>query len=167
MHEGFLYNTPENNLVGAENDSAESEDEWVDDDQETAVMNELGLRSTGSTGWEIRLKTLQNAWEGQIPALCDAYLDFLSGSTSGADLGDSLVEEQVKVRCISLWSEETKLVTLKLTRSDTTSSALIKHGFVSPSPTRPTVAISLKMLYILEATQQRCPSASIQGMALM
>ncbi|KDN43148.1 hypothetical protein RSAG8_06301, partial [Rhizoctonia solani AG-8 WAC10335] len=165
MNEVFLYNTPENNLVGAENDSAESEDEWVDDDQETAVMNELGLRSTGSTEWEVRLKTVQNAWEGQIPALCNAYLDFLSGSTSGADLGGLLVEEQVKVHCISLWSEETKLLSLELAQSDTTSSALIKHGFISPSPTRPTVAISIKILYILEATQQRCPSASIQGMA--
>ncbi|CAE6430110.1 unnamed protein product [Rhizoctonia solani] len=140
MNEVFLYNTPENNLVGAENDSADTE-------------------------WEVRLKTVQNAWEGQIPALCNAYLDFLSGSTSGADLGGLLVEEQVKVHCISLWSEETKLLSLELAQSDTTSSALIKHGFISPSPTRPTVAISIKILYILEATQQRCPSASIQGMA--
>ncbi|EUC59839.1 hypothetical protein RSOL_325570, partial [Rhizoctonia solani AG-3 Rhs1AP] len=165
MNHGLLYNTPENNLVGAENDSAESEDEWVDDDQETAVMNELGLRSAGSTEWQVRLDTLHNAWVGQIPALCDAYLDFLNGSTSRVDLRDPMVEEQVEIRCISLWGEETKLFTLRLTQSDTTSSALIKHGFVSPSPTRPTVAISLKMLYVLEATQQRCPSASIQGMA--
>ncbi|CAE6404734.1 unnamed protein product, partial [Rhizoctonia solani] len=61
--------------------------------------------------------------------------------------------------------EETRLI---LVRSDATGCAnvaLIKHGFISPSPTRPTIAISLKMLNVVEAMQQRCPSASIQGMA--
>ncbi|CAE6525564.1 unnamed protein product, partial [Rhizoctonia solani] len=49
VHEEILYNTPENDFVDPENDGNESGDEWVDDNQETAVMGELGLRSTGNT----------------------------------------------------------------------------------------------------------------------
>ncbi|CAE6448243.1 unnamed protein product [Rhizoctonia solani] len=162
-----LYDRTMNDDLECNSNSSDSDDEWEDDD-EVAVVDELGLRGTGGAEWEDRLRSHQDAWGDQIPTLINAYLAFLDANThpDSEPAGPEISTGQFKIRCISLWREETKSFPLHNGNSSVAVNVtLIQNGFIAPSPTRPTVAISVKLLELLATVQKRCPSISVQGMA--
>ncbi|KAG8681486.1 hypothetical protein FRC09_017454, partial [Ceratobasidium sp. 395] len=70
----------------------------------------------------------------------------------------------VTLQCICVSAEISK--TFPLASPDSwVNATLIRHGFLAPSPSRPTVAISLELLEILAAVQRRAPSASVEALS--
>jgi hypothetical protein len=45
------------------------------------------------------------------------------------------------------------------------NATLLRHGYLSPTPLRPSIAVSLQLLDVLAAVQRRGPAVSIQIMA--
>ncbi|KAG8679588.1 hypothetical protein FRC09_018861 [Ceratobasidium sp. 395] len=155
-------------------------DAWVDIDLESnagsddgrqaeaAVVEELTLPSN-SSAWSNRLTAEHEAWTAQLPDLCDAYLSYRSGITlsESMEVDESGSCVTLQCICISGFSPTAEISkTFPLVSPDSwVNATLIRHGFLAPSPSRPTVAISLELLEILAAVQRRAPSASVEALS--
>jgi hypothetical protein len=174
---------------------ANEENEWIDiendhnldlDDgykHEVAVAQELGLPASNST-WANRLSRENEAWEAQLPALCDAYLSFRAGVRPSLDSEINAELQSITLQCISVKSayliscSYMYITMLKLILPDESIQSfstvksdlwvnvmLLRHGYLAPTPSHPTTAILLELLDIISAVQRCDPSVSIQVMA--
>ncbi|KAG8729554.1 hypothetical protein FRC11_008489 [Ceratobasidium sp. 423] len=157
------------------------DNDWVDDDEETQcdgeaaqereVIEELGV-PIGDTEWASRLSTEDKAWRGKLKELCDAYLEYCSSQEEGpaknSDLegataaSDTTQKRTISLECVSL--KEQKNITFAFD-SESCVQPLLSQGYLSSTPTRPTMAFSLDILELADALQWRSPSTSIQGIA--
>ncbi|KAG8769985.1 hypothetical protein FRC12_004590 [Ceratobasidium sp. 428] len=146
---------------------------WVDVDhkvgsddkcqEEIDILKELGLPSNNSA-WSNQLSAEHEAWTTQLPNLCNAYLAYCAGIRLSEPMELNESESSVTLPCIGVSTEHSK--TFPLPGPDSwVNTTLVCHGFPAPSPSRPTVAISLELLNILAAVQRRAPSASVEALS--
>ncbi|KAG8704171.1 hypothetical protein FRC08_002384 [Ceratobasidium sp. 394] len=134
------------------------DDGWVD---EEAVNEGIGAVPKSSE-WAYRLASEYVAWNESMASLCDAYLQFRSGSP--APEGESDDVQLVSLPCVNL--EDEKIIQFKHLRTESCINAtLLRNGYLAPTPSKPSMAISLQVLDILAAVQRRGPAVSIQVMA--
>lgn len=123
-------------------------------------MEALGVPPK-SLEWVNRLAGESEAWSQQLPALCDAYLAYCSGSeASMADSGD----QSFSLICIDINADNTKIFHHPATEL-WTNVTLLRHGYLTPSPSKPSVAMSLQVLELFANVQRRGPSVSVQILA--
>ncbi|KAG8694778.1 hypothetical protein FRC09_009610 [Ceratobasidium sp. 395] len=146
---------------------------WVDiehkagsDDEgqeEIDIVEELGLPSNNSA-WSNRLSAEHEVWTTQLPNLCDAYLAYCAGIRLSEPMKLDESELSVTLPCIGVSTERS--MTFPLPGPDSwVNTTLVLHGFLAPSPSCPTVAISLELLDILAAMQRQAPSASVEALS--
>lgn len=159
-------------------DSSGEDDGWED---EMAIIEDLELPQ-GSQEWTNRLATEHATWLEQLPMLCDAYLGFRSKiSTPGPDSP----AKDISVQCINLFGTSwimlsalpLELILYYFIADQRTTQfqhpddelwvnvTLLRHGYLAPTPSRPSIAFSLELLDVLAAVLRRGPSVSIQIMA--
>ncbi|KAG8700478.1 hypothetical protein FRC08_004676 [Ceratobasidium sp. 394] len=153
---------------------AEPEDDWVDDEgspdaaadngceEAEAIVEDLGLPPS-NTKWKERLSTEHEAWQDQLPALCDAYIAYRTGMGLPGSEGSGTLEA-ITLVCVDVRDEMTR--SFKLFEGDSNANVvLLRHGYLSATPSRPTIAFSLDLLDILAAVQRRSPAVSIEAMS--
>ncbi|QRV77134.1 hypothetical protein RhiJN_05149 [Ceratobasidium sp. AG-Ba] len=154
------------NAVHTDNeDESDSEDyngeEFVAD--ETAAGEDLGLKPPNE-GWEKRRQSEHSSWVRQIPALCDAYLLFRSGSVP-LDSEPNINNSELSIRCIEMDSESVKIFCIERDKESSINEALVRQGYIGCSPLHPKLAISLKFLELFANIMRRGPSVSVQTLA--
>ncbi|KAG8688508.1 hypothetical protein FRC08_011398 [Ceratobasidium sp. 394] len=144
--------------AAADNGCEEAE---VEAEVET-IVEDLGLPPS-NTEWKHRLSTEHQAWQDQLLALCEVYISYRTGTKMPDPEGHTTLEV-VTLLCVDVKGKSTR--SFELYSSDSNANAmLLRHGYLSATPSRPTVAFSLDLLNILSAVQRRAPSVSTQAMA--
>ncbi|KAG8796450.1 hypothetical protein FRC12_022932 [Ceratobasidium sp. 428] len=142
-------------------DPLDDYDDASEDD--TEVLEDFGLIKERSD-WTERRSNEHAAWDDLLPALCDAYLAFRSGTTSTGPEATNTTEQEVKVSCLELDGDTMK--TFRLHASDMSLNAvLIQHGYLGCSPLRPRIAISLTLVEFFANLMRRGGSLSVQVLA--
>ncbi|KAI0684138.1 hypothetical protein BC835DRAFT_1293887 [Cytidiella melzeri] len=144
-----------------------------------------GGQKKGKT-WQHRRVRQQEAWGGVFEPLVDAYLNYTYTATPGAvgaiapedniaqniqvpaeipivAIADETLAYTVDVYC--LFSRKTDITITRLPNSLSPALDLMRYGYLAKTPSRPTVAISLKTLELLYRLRQRKASYSVEAFA--
>ncbi|QRW04480.1 hypothetical protein RhiLY_03479 [Ceratobasidium sp. AG-Ba] len=138
-----------------------NEEEFMAD--EIAASEDLGLKQPNEE-WEKRRQSEHSSWLQQLPALCDAYLQFRLQSAL-QDSEPVISDSEFEIRCIDMDSENMKKFCLKNGGEGLINEVLVRHGYIGCSPLHPKLAISLKFLELFANVMRRGPSVSVQTLA--
>ncbi|CAE6448799.1 unnamed protein product [Rhizoctonia solani] len=122
--------------------------------------------------WTERTHNASAAWSNQYKDLADAYLHFNALSPNNCEPPTSvLVDEDGSeetetfiVEAVDIFAQYSE-VSITHSCAGGRNTALVRAGYISPSPTNPTTAISIRTLNLFKFIRQRQPQHSIQAFA--
>ncbi|KAF8131776.1 hypothetical protein K438DRAFT_1788198 [Mycena galopus ATCC 62051] len=110
-----------------------------------------------------RTQKLVNGWTIQMDRMVDAYMSWCAE----ADLGPSregapAMVEEIEITVVDLYESSKRDVELNAGGAGV-AAALIKQGLVPCAPTKPSVAITTRVLELYRTTHIWCPQLAIQA----
>ncbi|KAG9101546.1 hypothetical protein FRC07_010294, partial [Ceratobasidium sp. 392] len=151
-------------------DNAEdSDDEWLDEDNQP--LNFVSVELSGrvcanplAQSWSERIAREKYAWDQHMSSLCDAFLAFTRNGAPSRDNTHASSGSTFTVLCINLTSKE-KIEFSSPNVATPAVQTLIRHGYLSPTPSSPTVAIHVDLLRYCVALRRHASIISLQGIA--
>ncbi|EUC55579.1 hypothetical protein RSOL_123660, partial [Rhizoctonia solani AG-3 Rhs1AP] len=120
--------------------------------------------------WTERTHNASAAWSSQYEDLADAYLLFNASSPNREPPTSISVNEEgseesetFTVEAVDIFARYSVPITHSCAGGR--NVALVRAGYISPSPTNPTTAISIRTLDLFKFLRQRQPQLSIQAFA--
>ncbi|KAI0699449.1 hypothetical protein BC835DRAFT_1405155 [Cytidiella melzeri] len=129
-------------------------------------ISRRGGQRKGKT-WRHRRVRQQEAWGGVFEPLVRTYLDYTHAPEAVPPENPVIVmaaETLVyTVDVICLFSRTTEITVTRLPDSLSPALDLMRHGYLAKTPSRPTIAVSLKTLELLYRLRQRKASYSVEA----
>ncbi|KAG8703420.1 hypothetical protein FRC09_004173 [Ceratobasidium sp. 395] len=144
-----------------------------DDEYEDVEVDSIATSFTPTSryrSWIERNHNASAAWSDQYEELADAYLHY-NGLLSGNDpvipnnMSDEAASGETQsfvVETVDLFARESNHC-FNRQCDEHPNVALVKAGYISPSPTHPTTAISIRTLNLFKLLRRRMPQFSIQA----
>lgn len=162
-----------------------NQDDWVDDPamadaglfQDEGFTNEQVLKAISSLLpkprkkshiWGNRMTRLHTAWTEQLDDLATLYLHFKTTNTSSTPSHHHLPQEDVNcvyVECLDIFDGRSFEYLPRCETDLHPTYALVRAGYLPPTPREPQIAISLRSLELLYSLFRAAPSFSMQHFA--
>ncbi|KAF8179539.1 hypothetical protein K438DRAFT_1768902 [Mycena galopus ATCC 62051] len=110
-----------------------------------------------------RTQKLVNGWTIQMDRMVDAYMSWCAEADLGPSReGTPAMVEEIEITVVDLYESSKRDVELNAGGAGV-AAALIKQGLVPCAPTKPSVAITTRVLELYRTTHIRCPQLAIQA----
>ncbi|KAF8332247.1 uncharacterized protein EI90DRAFT_3122688 [Cantharellus anzutake] len=169
----------QNNGFALDTDNA---DDWVDDPAmaDAGLFQDEGLTSKQfltvmsslfpkqrkkSHIWGHRMARLHAAWAEQLNDLIALYLEFKTTNPSSTPSHYPLPQDNlnyVYIKCLDIFDGSSFEYIPRQETDIHLTYALVRAGYLSPTPTEPQIAISLRSLELLYSLFRAAPAFSIQ-----
>ncbi|KAG9120276.1 hypothetical protein FRC07_004303 [Ceratobasidium sp. 392] len=167
-HPGESFEDPDHASIPDEEQPRENEE--CEDDRGDSIAMSL-IPPSRYRSWIERTHNASAAWSSQYEELADAYLQYKASLSPNSDppvheahKEDSCELETFLVEGVDLFAREPDL-SFTHPRNEHRNVTLARAGYISPSPTNPTTAISIRTLEIFKALRRRMPQFSVQAFA--
>ncbi|KAB5587706.1 hypothetical protein CTheo_8853 [Ceratobasidium theobromae] len=171
---GWSGNSATNNIqwpriLGQEHPDQSKDSDWSsdDEDEDPLVLPRVTGAPVYTRHWAERLANEQRSWERQMSSLCNALLTYCrNGLQALASVDSGSTSEQIsfELECLFL-TEKKKIRFTSCDPTEPTNVTLMRHGFLSPTPNIPKLAIHVDVLGLSVALRRHASALSVQAIA--
>ncbi|KAK7685839.1 hypothetical protein QCA50_011185 [Cerrena zonata] len=165
-YESMQFNPPDDDAEWAnETESPSPQMEIVHAIKDFRLHLLKGYRRRPAQSWKERRKQEMHGWDPLIDRLADAFLTWKYGTSSSdsTPFPELSHEYDYSLAVYEIFTLESKVTISRLSSSTSIPVDFAAYGYLTKTPTSPTIAVGFRTLELFHRLRQRQPSLSVEA----